>query len=394
MKRILSPPWLSLLLSTLAFLCHAQVPNHGVALPHFRPILPPMTAVDPRFRRDMQGWHTGTTPRSIPTGLPDAPELDGDQGHRRTECGYVSENPFDSPDAEALVCVGGLACSTSSGFVGCCRPIGPCDIATTCVEYNSSTTVSACGHGTICCGSTRPVCNYLAYRDIQDAGMIHCETKNLSPGVLYNTYNPFADRNSANETETAIGEPSIGANTARGPTSKPSRTTKYKKCMIIVGGVMGGLVLLGGVLRLGQRCKTKRAFRRRQSSSHIDAERPRLMTRQTAPASLGTAAMSHLAPTGDMPSGVSPQTSSFFPAVDSLIVQTSLAPGFMALNMTEAAYAELQSARSSSVGRGFQRMMGRKPAPFPVESVAMGAQGHHRTFPHDAGGRLTVVEGA
>jgi len=248
--------------------------------------------------------------------------------------------------------------------------------------------------------------------------MIHCETKNLLPEVLYNTYNPFADRYSANETETAIGKLSISANTARGPTSKPSRTNKYKKCMIIIGGVMGGLVLLGSVLRLGQRCKNKRPFRQRQSLSHIDAARPRLMTRQTAPASLGTAAMSPLALTGgtrhssamysqliendttsppnpppysplralglaphvellDMPSGVSPRTSSFFPAVDSMVGQTSLAPGFMALNITKAAHPELQSAESSSVGRSFQRMMGRRPTPFLVESVAMGAQGHH-----------------
>lgn len=98
MKRTLaSPTCLALLLSGLLLLCHAQVRNHGVALPHFRPILPPMTAIDPRFRRDMQGWHTGDPPTSIPTSLPDEPGLDGDQGHRRTECGYVAENPCWSP---------------------------------------------------------------------------------------------------------------------------------------------------------------------------------------------------------------------------------------------------------------------------------------------------------
>lgn len=254
--------------------------------------------------------------------------------------------------------------------------------------------------------------------------MIHCETESFkSPAVLYDIYNPFADRNAANETETTIGEPSIGANTARGPTSKPSRNNKYKKCMIIVGGVMGGLVLLGGVLRLGQRCKNKRASRRRQSSAHIDAERPRLTTRQTAPASLGTSAMSQLEPTGDtrhpsamysqlvedeptppnpppysplralgslahvelfdMTDSVSPRASTRFPAnpVDSIIVQTSLAPGFMALNLNEAARTasatnlEGRATRYSSVGRGFQRMMGRKPAPSLVEPTAVSVQG-------------------
>lgn len=273
--------------------------------------------------------------------------------------------------------------------------------------------------------------------------MIRCETENFkSPGVLYNTYNPFADRHATNETETTIGETSIGANTARGPTSKPSRTNKYKKCMIIVGGVMGGLVLLGGVLRLGQRCKNKRATRRRQSSAHIDAERPRLTTRQTAPASLGTAAMSQLAPTGDarhpsamysqliedaltsppnpppysplratgapphvefleVPSGINSRRSSFFlgNAVDSMVVQTSLAPGFMALNTTEGARSvsarHPQGRRTGSstvVGRSFQRMMGRKTVPSPVEPAALGEQGHQRTFPLDSSGRVTVAE--
>lgn len=276
--------------------------------------------------------------------------------------------------------------------------------------------------------------------------MIRCETENFnSTGVLYNTYNPFADRSSADEIETTIGEPSIGANTARGPTSKPSRNNKYKKCMIIVGGVMGGLVLLGGVLRLGQRCKNKRASRRRQSSAHVDAERPRLTTSQTAPASLGTAAMSQLAPTGDtrhpsamhsqlveddsssppnpppysplratgapphvefleIPSGINSRTSSFFVgnAVDSMVVQTSLAPGFMALDTTEGARSRAVSAShpqerrtgSSTVGRSFQRMMGRKTVPSPVEPAVLGDQGHQRTFPLDGGGRATVVQGA
>lgn len=275
---------------------------------------------------------------------------------------------------------------------------------------------------------------------------MRCETDNFkSPGVLYNTYNPFADRSSTDEIETAIGEPSIGANTARGPTSKPSRNNKYKKCMIIVGGVMGGLVLLGGVLRLGQRCKNKRASRRRQSSAHVDAERPRLTTRQTAPASLGTAAMSQLAPTGtgdtrhpsamhsqpieddstsppnpppysplratgapphveflEIPSDISSRTSSFFlgNGVDSMVVQTSLAPGLMALNTTERAHAisarhpQGRRTGSSTVGRSFQRMMGRKTVPSPVEPAALGDQGHQRTFPLDGGGRVTVVQGA
>ncbi|KAK1833877.1 hypothetical protein QBC39DRAFT_344624 [Podospora conica] len=395
-----------------------------------------MTAVDPQLRRNIQGWRDDPAPTPAPTSPPD-------QDPQQTECGYVSGNPFHTRDAEALVCLDGLECSVSDGFVGCCQIDAPCDIATTCVDYNASTTVSPCGQGTLCCPSTRPICNYLDYQDVEDIGMMHCDTTSFPPGVLYNTYNPFTgDRYS----DDAIGETSIGANTARGLTSKTSTANKYKKCMIIIGGIMGGMVLLGAVFRLGQRCKRRRAIRRRQSAVHVDAERPPMTTRQTAPASLGsaslgTATISHLAsprdsrrpsvmfslpmadallsspnpppysplrvagsvpriPSLDIQGGGSPRDSSFplFGTGDSILVQPSLAPGSMPVRMPEAANITSETnsgphrAGSSSVGHGVGSIIGRSQPPSQPGSTAVKEQGHQRAFPLDAGGRTTGVE--